>query len=113
VSPLRAEVWLVDFNPTRGHEQAGRRPAMVVSVDAFNRGLSGLVMVVPLTSRDRRLPTHVRVEPPEGGVRLRSFARCEDSRSVAVERLVEGPFGRVPARVMAEVEDRLRLLLGL
>jgi mRNA interferase MazF len=70
-------------------------------------------MGLPLTSRDRRLPTHVQVEPPEGGVRLRSFARCEDLRSVAVTRLVEGLFGRVPARVMAEVEARLELPPGL
>ena len=112
-APGRAEVWLVDFSPTRGHEQAGRRPALVVSVDPFNRGLAGLVFVVPMTTRERRVPTHVEVAPPDGGVRARSFVRCEDLRPVAAERLVDGPYGRVSAGVLAQVEDRLRLLLGL
>jgi hypothetical protein len=65
-SPRRGEVWPVDLNPPRGHEQAGRRPALVVPADAFNRSRAGLVMVVPLTTRARGIPTHVEVRPPEG-----------------------------------------------
>ncbi len=111
--PARGEVWLVDFSPTRGHEQAGRRPALVISVDRFNRGLSGLVMVVPMTTRQRGIPTHVAIEPPDGGVRLQSFVKCEDLRSVSVERLIEGAWGSVSTSVLTAVEERLRLLLGL
>ena len=40
--PVRGEVWLADLNPTRGHEQARRRPVLVVSDDLFNRGPAGL-----------------------------------------------------------------------
>jgi mRNA interferase MazF len=42
-TPNRGEVWLVDLNPIRGREQAGRRPALVVSVDEFNNGPADLV----------------------------------------------------------------------
>jgi len=109
---LRGEVWLVDLNPTRGHEQAGMRPAVVVSVDPFNRGPAGLVILVPLTTRDRGVPLHVALTPPDGGVRQLSFAKCEDVRSVSVERLAEC-WGRVSDRTMATIEDRLRIVMGL
>lgn len=113
MAPRRGEVWLVDLSPTRGHEQAGRRPGVVVSADRFNSGRAGLVFVVPLTTRFRNLPTHVEVQPPAGGVHEPSWARCEDLRSVATERLVAGPLGTVPAAVLAAVGERLRLLLEL
>lgn len=102
----------MDLNPTRGREQAGRRPALVVSVDEFNRGPADLAVLLPITSKDKHIPLHVSMDPPEGGVRGRSFIKCEDIRSVATERLVER-WGRVRETTMAEVEDRLRILLDL
>lgn len=111
-SPLRGEVWLVDLNPVRGHEQAGKRPALVISVDAFNTGPAGLAIVLPMTSREKGIPLHVRVDPPEGGVKATSFVKCEDIRSVSTERLI-AKLGRVSAETMALVEDRVRILLGL
>ena len=112
-APRRGEVWFVDLNPTRDHEQGGRRPALIVSVDAFNRGKAGLVFIVPLTTRFRGLPTHVEVHASAGGVREQSWARCEDLRSISVERLVGGPLGVVPVEVLGAVGERLRLLLQL
>jgi mRNA interferase MazF len=70
-------------------------------------------MVVPLTTRARGLPTHVEVRPPEGGLHQTSWARCEDLRSVSIERLMTGPLGTVPAEVLGGIEERLRLLLQL
>jgi mRNA interferase MazF len=93
VAPRYGEVWLCELDPVRGHEQAGRRPALVVSPDRFNQGPAGLVIVVPLTTRDRRVPLHVAIDPPEGGLRGRSFALCEMVRSIAIERLVQATRG--------------------
>jgi mRNA interferase MazF len=108
----RGEVWLVDLNPTRGHEQAGRRPALVVSTDQFNHGPAGLVVAVPMTTRERRIPLHVRVEPPSGGVRATCFIKCEDVRSISTDRLLER-WGSVDETTLRLVEDRLRILLDL
>ena len=105
----QGEVWLVDLNPVRGHEQAGRRPALVVSVDKFNQGPAGLAIVVPITGTDREQPLHVPLEPPEGGVRKPSFAKAEDVRSVSSERLVER-WGSVSRPTLKAVVDRIRLL---
>lgn len=110
--PSRGEIWLVDLNPTRGHELAGIRPALVVSIDLFNQGPAGLVVVLPLTTRLKGIPFHVEVAPPEGGVKTRSFIKCEDVRSVAKERLSQR-WGVVSRVTMAAVEDRLRILLDL
>jgi mRNA interferase MazF len=111
-APARGEVWLADLNPTRGHEQASRRPVLVVSEDLFNRGPAGLVIVVPMTSTVRDVPSHVPVSPPEGGVRNRTAILCEAVRSMSVERLVVR-WGAVDRPTMAAVEDRLRILLRL
>jgi mRNA interferase MazF len=108
----RGAVWRVDFDPTRGHEQAGIRPALVLSVDGFNNGPARLAVVAPLTTRDRRIVSHVPITPPNGGVRIASFIKCEDIRSVSTERFLE-PWGSVSGDVLAQVEDWLRILLGL
>jgi mRNA interferase MazF len=110
--PLRKDVWLVDLEPVRGHEQGRKRPCVVVSDDLFNHGPAGLVVVVPLTSRERGIPLHVVVDPPEGGLRRRSFIKCEDVRSISVERLL-AQSGVISDLVMRDVEDRLRILLHL
>lgn len=112
LGPSRGEVWLVDLNPTRGHEQAGTRPGLVVSADLFNHGPAGLVVVVPITARDKRIPLHVELLPPEGGLSERSFAKCEDIRSISKERLLRR-MGTVRPDTLREVEDRLQTLLTL
>ncbi len=110
--PGRGEVWLVDLSPTRGHEQAGRRPGLVMSVDLFNQGPAGLVVMLPLSTMAKGIPFHIEINPPEGGVKQKSFVKCEDIRSVAKERLLRR-YGVVYPGTIAAVEDRLRILLNL
>lgn len=110
--PKRGDVWTVNLDPTRGREQAGTRPALVVSADLFNGGPAGLVVVLPITSKDKRIRSHVAVDPPEGGLKTRSFVKTEDVRSVSIERLIDR-WGTVSPPTMAAVEDRLRILLEL
>ena len=86
---------------------------LIVSTNPFNQGRARLVVAVPFTTRQRGLPIHVEVRPPDGGWRDVSFAMCEQVRSLAVDRLGPEPLGRVSAAVLSSVEDRLRLLLGL
>ncbi len=110
--PSRGEIWLVNLNPTRGHEQAGIRPGLVVSIDLFNHGPAGLVVLLPLTTQDKGIPFHLEVNPPEGGLSAKSFIKCEDIRSVAKERLSR-QLGTVSSTTMVAVEDRMRILLDL
>jgi len=110
--PLRGEMWMIDLDPTRGHEQAGKRPALIVSDDTFNTGPAGLVIVLPLTTKSKGVRCHVPVQPPEGGLRKPSFIKCEDVRSVAVERLSRR-MGSVSPATMEAVALRLRILMDL
>ena len=114
--PHRGEIWLADLGSGRGHEQSGQRPVLVVSEDAFNAGLAGLVMVVPLTSRvkkSRNIPAHIPIDPPEGGLKAPSILLCDQLRSISKDRLGTAPWGTVSAATLAQVETALRVLLGL
>ncbi len=110
--PARGDVWLLNLDPTTGREQSGTRPALVVSADGFNSGLAGLVIVCPITIRHKNIRSHVEVEPPEAGLTLRSFVKCEDVRSVSKERLIRY-LGSVAGVTLSEVEDKLRMLMAL
>jgi mRNA interferase MazF len=84
----------------------------VLSVDGFNRSPADLLVVLPVTSRDKGIRSHVPVTPPEGGLKVPSFVKCEEPRTVSKDRL-SGRLGIVTPSTMAEVEARVRWLLGL
>jgi len=85
---------------------------LVVSADLFNRGPSELVVVLPITSKDKEIPFHVEINPPEGGLKLKSFIKCEDVRSISLERFSQ-KLGLVSTASMTMVEERLRILFCL
>jgi mRNA interferase MazF len=105
-------VWLINLDPVLGREQAGQRPAVVISEDRFNQGPAELVVVVPLTTRDKHQPLHVALSPARDGVRVPSFAKCEDIRSISTRRLLSR-WGQVSSPTLSSIEDRLRIVLGL
>lgn len=78
------QVWWVDFNPQRGHEQAGLRPGVVVGTALACSLPNGLAIVVPCTTTDRGLPFH----PPVSLAGRTGVAMCEQVKSIATERLV-------------------------
>ena len=113
----RGEIWLVDLDPVGGNEANKRRPAIVVSNDSANAVAArlgrGVVTVVPVTSNvNRVLPFQVLLSAGSVGLKVDSKAQAEQVRSVSVERL-DVTLGRVPAPVMDQVDEALRLHLGL
>ena len=110
--PSRGEVWDLDLPPATGHEQAGTRPALILSEDIFNEGPADLVVIAPITRTQGKIRWHVPVVPPDGGLTSGKFIQCEDVHSVSRQRLKRRR-GRVSPPVMRQVEDRLRILLGL
>lgn len=111
-SPARGEVWLANLDPPHGHEQAGTRPCLIISVDHFNQGPAELVVMCPMTTRELGIPSHIEVQPPDGGVRVRCFIKCEDVRSVSKMRLIQR-WGTIAPATLSLVEDGIRILLGL
>ena len=110
----RGEVWETLLDPSLGREQEGKqRPCLVVSADQLNQGQSGLVIVIPMTRADRRIPSHVAINPPEGGVSDRSFIMCEQMRSVSYSNRLQKRLGTVTTATLLEVTEKLRFLLNL
>jgi mRNA interferase MazF len=105
-------VWLVDFGDPVGREQAGRRPALIVSADRLNEGAAGVVIVVPLTTTRRDLPTHVEIDPEASDLDAVRYAKCEDVKSISEQRLV-ARLGSAPVDALFGVERVLRYLLDL
>lgn len=106
----QGEVWFCDLDPTRGREQAGRRPALVASVDQLGVGPSGLAIVVPLTTTPQDNPIRPEIPVAEGGLKERSWALPDMVRSIDRSRLVER-WGRVRPSTLEGVAGRVRLLI--
>lgn len=112
MTPHRGEVWLLDFGEPVGREQAGIRPAVVVSTDHLNEGPAGVVFVVPITSTRRDLPSHVEIEAGDSGLEHASYAKCEDLKSVSEGRLIDR-LGVIGPEPLFRIERVLRYLLEL
>jgi len=99
-------VWL-EFDPQAGHEQAGLRPALVLSPASYN-GKVGLALVCPVTSQVKGYPFEVALPPggPISGVVLADQVRSCDWRARRAR-----PAGRAPAVVVASALGRARALL--
>jgi mRNA interferase MazF len=86
----QGDVWLFNPDPVVGNELGKKiRPCLIVSSNSWNKIRSGLVMIVPLTSKDKNILTHVRIEPAKSGLEKVSFAVCEQIRSISKERLIQ------------------------
>ncbi len=111
-SPSRGEIWRVDFDPVKGHEQGATRPAMIVSTDVLNHGPSGLVTVIPVTTRGRPLRSYLQIVPPEGGLTQTSFIICDQVRTISTQRLGKC-YGAVSAETLEQAVMRLKFLLDI
>ena len=113
----RGDIHSVDLDPARGSEANKRRPAVIVSNDAANsmagRLGRGVITVVPVTSNVERVyPFQVLLPAADTGLDRDSKAQAEQVRSIAVER-VGNRLGVVPNAIMLDLEEALRLHLGL
>ena len=97
---LRGDIRWADLSPARGHEQAGKRPVLVISHDVFNER-SGTVIALAITSRPQRAGFPLTLELTSRGLRERSWVKISQVRTLSAERL-----GRRVARVPAETLTR-------
>ena len=97
--PQKGDFIVVTFDPQSGHEQKGRRPALVVSNALFNRH-TGLAIVCPLTNTDRHFPFHVAVvnDPQVAGFVMVEQVKSIDFRARKAKRI-----GRVTEGLLEEV----------
>ena len=80
-TPKQGDIIFLDFNPTKGHEQSGKRPAIVISNNVFNINTK-MIIVCPITSNDKNFPTHYLLEDSE---KIHGSVLCEHIRSIDYE----------------------------
>jgi mRNA interferase MazF len=97
--PRKGDFVAVTFDPQSGHEQRGRRPALVVSNDLFNRH-TGLCIACPITSTRRDYPFHVSIPP---GQDLTGYVMVEQVKSIDFRSRNVKRIGSAPAPVLQEV----------
>ena len=79
--PMKGDIILLDLNPTKGHEQSGFRPAIVISNNVFNINTK-MAMVCPITTNEKEFPTHYLLEDT---VKVHGSVLCEHIRSIDYE----------------------------
>jgi mRNA interferase MazF len=85
VDSLRWAVVLVDLDPTRGHEQAGSRRALVVSYESFHR--SGMATICPITTRPSKYPGEVAIPEGHAGETRDGLILCHQVRTLDMSRV--------------------------
>ena len=108
---LRGEVRWADLNPTRGHEQAGRRPVLVLSHDIFNKR-SGTVIAMALTSRPQKAHFPLTYSLEAGQLQKPSWVKISQIRTLSVERIGK-KIGSVEPEQLAEIVDGLNQIIGI
>jgi mRNA interferase MazF len=109
--PRRGEIWLVNWNPARGSEQAGKRPALVIQNNIGNEHASTTI-VAAVSTTIKKYPMNVLLDPPQGGLMKSSIIKTSQILTVSKDRL-EKRLGVIEADKMKEVDRALRLSLSL
>lgn len=97
----QGDIVYLDFNPTKGHEQRGNRPALVISNADFPK-YTGLHLVCPISNNTKEYPTHVRLDDGSG---VTGSVFCEHLRAVDLEARNANKKGECHPDILEEVLD--------
>ena len=108
---MRGEVWYADLSPSKGSEQGGMRPVLVIQNNIGNKH-APTTIVAPITSRltKKLLPTHIAVAQGEGGLKAESIVLLEQIRVVDKQRLLQ-KLGALSSKKILEIDEAIRISL--
>jgi mRNA interferase MazF len=107
---LRGEIRWADLNPTRGNEQAGVRPVLILSHDVFNER-SGTVIAVAITSQPQRAGFPLTLEIESEGLPKRSWVKISQIRTLSVDRIGKS-LTRLSPEELDQVLEGLNEIIG-
>ena len=109
----RGEIWLADLNPTRGSEQAGTRPVLILQNNSINR-FTTTVLTIPLTTNVQRaaLPSCVLLPKGAGGLASDSVALCHQLRVLDKSRL-KRRLGNISNQEISAIESCVMFTMGI
>ena len=108
---LRGDVRWANLNPTRGHEQSGRRPVLILSHDIFNKR-SGTVIAMALTSQPQKAHFPLTYSLEADQLQKPSWVKISQIRTLSVERIGK-KVGTVEPEQLAEIVDGLNQIIGI
>ena len=100
----QGDIVYLDFDPKTGHEQRGRRPALVVSNDLFNR-VDNLTMVCPITNTNRRHPFHLSLDGC--GTKTQGVVLCDQARMLDLTSRNADFVEKAPPAIIGEAVDMI------
>jgi mRNA interferase MazF len=107
---LRGDIFWADLDPTRGHEQSGTRPVLILSEEVFNER-SGTVIAIAITSQEPRAGFPLTLELKSAKLPKQSWAKISQVRTLSVKRLGD-KLGRVSPEELSLIVEGLNEILG-
>ena len=107
---LRGEIYWADLKPTRGHEQAGLRPVVIISQDVFNER-SGTVIAMAITSQPQRAGFPLTLELEGMDLPKQSWVKISQVRTLSLERLGK-KLGQVSLEILDQIIEGLNEIVG-
>lgn len=102
------DIVIVDLGMVKGHEQEGMRPSVIIKYFSYFK----LIVILPLTTRDKGWATQVKILKDEGGLKEDSFALCHQIRSISIERIVKF-LGRIKPLTLKKLKATLAISLNI
>ena len=106
--PDRGDLVWLEFDPQTGHEQAGRRPALILSPKAYNQA-TGLALACPVTSKVKGYPFEILLPT---GLKVAGVVLSDQMKSLDWRARKAAFAGRAPTEIVADVLAKLETLLG-
>jgi len=107
---LRGDIYWADLNPTKGHEQAGIRPVVIISHDVFNNK-SGTVIAMAITSQPQKAGFPLTLELSSGDLPKRSWVKISQVRTISTSRL-DKKIGRVDPEELEIIVEGLNEIIS-
>lgn len=107
----RGEIWLVNFNPGRGSEQKGIRPALIIQNDTGNQYASTTI-IAAITTTLKKYPVTVIIDRGKGGLKEQSMVNLAQVLTIDKERLIR-KLGQLGADKMEEIGEAIKISLGV
>jgi len=107
--PHQGDIITMDFNPQTGHEQAGRRPALIVSNDSYNK-YTQLAIVCPITNTNNSFPLHVALD---ARTHTTGVVLCEHVKALDIKARNASFKEKLPSDLLLEVLERIQLSIQL
>ena len=102
----RGDIIIINFDPVKGHEQAGERPALVISNEKFYR-IFKLAVILPITNNTKDFPFHVLLDDRTN---IKGAILCEHLRTVDLEKRKYNKVEKLPENLLEEVLEKVSLI---